>query len=86
MSLATLERIKESPEKTQRELIIAESTGHKFSPALVEQSRHGRGMFLMDPKIILHKWQTEAANSWEANGNIGVVNAVTGTGENDFCD
>jgi superfamily II DNA or RNA helicase len=84
LSLATLERIKESPENTQRELIIAESTGHKFSPALVEQSRHGRGMFLMDPKINLHKWQTEAANSWEANGNIGVVNAVTGTGKTIF--
>ena len=34
----------------------------------------------MDPKINLHKWQIEAANSWEQNGNIGVVNAVTGTG------
>ena len=84
LSLATLERIKESPENTQRELIMAESTGHKFSPALVEQSRHGQGMFLMDPEIILHNWQTEAANSWEANGNIGVVNAVTGTGKTIF--
>ena len=84
LSLATLERIKESPEDTQRELIIAESTGHKFSPALVEQSRHGQGMFLLDPEINLHKWQIEAANSWEANGNIGVVNAVTGTGKTIF--
>jgi superfamily II DNA or RNA helicase len=84
LSLATLERIKDSPENTQRELIRAESTGHKFSPALVEQSRHGRGMFLMDPEINLHTWQTEAANSWEANGNIGVVNAVTGTGKTIF--
>ena len=84
LSLATLERIKESPENTQRELIIAESTGHKFSPALVEQSRHGQGMFVMDPKINLHKWQIEAANSWEENGNIGVVNAVTGTGKTIF--
>ena len=79
-----MERIKESPENTQRELIIAESTGHKFSPALVEQSRHGQGIYLMDPKINLHKWQIEAANSWEQNGNIGVVNAVTGTGKTIF--
>ena len=35
----------------------------------------------MDPEINLHNWQKEAANSWEQNGNIGVVNAVTGTGK-----
>ena len=84
LSLATLERINESPENTQRELMISERTGHKFSPALVEQSRHGQGKFVMDPQIVLHKWQTEAANEWEKNENIGVVNAVTGTGKTIF--
>jgi superfamily II DNA or RNA helicase len=84
LSLSTLERVKDSPQNTQRELIIAESSGHKFSPALVEQSRHGEGMFVMDPEITLHTWQSDAAIKWEENENTGVVNAVTGTGKTIF--